>query len=261
VIKPADSAGKDVHPLSKSARSGGEGNSPLLENAQSRLLLATVGSVVLSVILGVRFISPLLYAAAILPFYYAAMRRHLHHLSVALIFRWALTLLCSVIIVGVFVPARMASSIGSTGTVMQQWITDGGHPAAGFRYLLWGTVAFLAGTAVSGGVLGLIIGAIALAGAAANALFLFEHGTNVISISATAVPPWQWCIFISAGLLLVPTALPLFDRLLKPEREAESKEPLRTFMIAGGVGFLLSLVLRFAAADLWQLLLRRFTTF
>lgn len=223
--------------------------------------MATVGSVVLSTILGVRFISPVLHAAAILPFYYAAMRRHLHHLSVVLIFRWAITLFCSVVLVGVFLPARMAVSVGTTGVAMQQWITGTGHPAADFPYLLWGMLAFLAGTAVSGGVLGLIIGAIALAGAGGSTLYLFEHGTNVISITLTAVPLWQWCFFISGALVLVPTAVPVFNRIVKPQRVAEGGEALRKFMIAGGLGFLLSLILRLATADVWQTLLRRFTTF
>lgn len=264
MLKPAGPSRNDeIHPLSGSARAVDNGGSPLLENAHSWLVLATLASVVLSTILGVRFISPLLHAAAIVPFYHAAMRRHLHHLSAALVIRWGVTLFASVVLVGVFLPARVAVSIGGAGatTPLQQWITGAGHPPADFPYMLWGMLAFLAGTALTGGVVGLVIGAVAIGGAGGNTLFLLEHGTNVLLITITAVPPWQLCLFASGALLFLPGALPLFDRIFKSERIAEGKDVLRRFMIIGGATFLLSLVLRVVADDFWHQLLRRFTTF
>jgi hypothetical protein len=235
-----------------------------LENAHNSVVLATVGSVVVSTLVGLSYLSPVLHAAAILPFYYGAMRQQLHHFTVALIFRWGLTLFCSVLVVGAFAPARMASSTiagRDIGPQLQGWLTGPGGPPADFPYLLWGILAFLVGSAISAGLFGFILGATAIGTAAVGALVLFEHGSNVVSIGLTAVPIWQWVLFVAAGLLLVPTALPVFDRVFKQERVAEEKEALRRLMIAGGAGFLLSLLLRLATAGLWHSLLRDLTTF
>jgi hypothetical protein len=220
-------------------------------------------SAILSTVIDLWLLSPLLHAAAVLPFYFSAMKRQSHSWSLAIVARWATTLFASLIIVGIFAPTRVTHSLPIGDGVraqVQAWLAGAGPPVADFNYILWGMVAFLAGTAISGGLVGFIIGSVALGGAASGALYLFEHGNNVMTIALTAVPLWQWCLFAAGALLVVPTAMPFFERVFGSERVTEERLVLRVFLVTGAGLFVVSLLLRLLLAGAWQALLGRLTT-
>ena len=120
---------------------------------------------------------------------------------------------------------------------------------------------FLVGSVISGGLAGFVIGSLALGGAATGALFLFEHGGNIVQITLTALPPWQWSLFACGALMLVPAATPFLDRFIKSERTDEGRRALRVYMYAGAACFVLSVLLRMTTAGVWQGILQRWTIF
>jgi hypothetical protein len=248
----------------QNTRGDGSGSaSSLIKSSGNKMVLLTIASVILSVLIGLRALSPILHVAALFPFYYASMKQHRHSVTLVLAIRWTVALFVTILVVGAFVPSRTAASLpfsDSTVAALSSWLADSqSPPPADYPYLLWGMAVFLAGSVVSGGLIGLIVGSLALGSTAFGALFLFEHGTNVLVIALTAVPLWQWCLFAGGAFCLVPTALPFFERFLKIERVAEARYVLMTYLYIGAGFFLASLILRLAIAGLWHRLLQRVT--
>jgi hypothetical protein len=225
------------------------------------MVLLTIASVILSSIIAVAWLTPLLHAGAVFPFFYSTMRSRGAGWSLTLVVRWAAAVLAATIAVGVFIPARMqASQLFSARVVsaLEAWLTSAqAPPPADYSYILWGMVVFLVGSVVSGGLAGFVIGSLALGGAATGALFLFEHGENIVQIALTALPLWQWSLFACGALLLVPAATPFFDRFIKSAEE--DRRPLRFYMYAGAACFVLSVLLRLTTAGVWQRILQRWT--
>jgi hypothetical protein len=259
---PLDDSGHRSSKNPRTARSHGTVASTR-ENTGNLMVLLTLASVVVSTVIGVAWVTPVLQVTAVFPFYYSAMKQHRHRWSLVLVVRWAAALFVATVLLGVFVPARMETSLlfsVRTVATLQSWIAGSqGGPPADYPYLLWGLAVFLVGSVISGGVAGFVIGASALGGAASGTLFLFEHGNNVVHITIAAVPPWQWSLFASGALFLVPTSRPFFERFLRTERVVESKQVLLVYMYAGAACFGLSLILRLATAGIWQSFLQRWT--
>jgi hypothetical protein len=253
------------HPPKSRARQKGRDHPSRLDNTGNVMVLLTIASVVISAIMRVAWLTPILHVAAVFPFYYSAMKQHRHRWSLALAVRWAAALFVTTIALGVFVPERTeASLLLSARTIagFENWLTASqAAPPADYSYILWGLAAFLVGSLISGGLVGFLIGSATLAGAASGALFLFEHGRNIVQITLVVVPPWQWSTFACGALLVVPTSLPFFERFLKIERVAESKQVLRIYMYLGATFFVLSLLLRLVTAGAWRSLLQRWTIF
>lgn len=227
------------------------------------MVLATIAAVIVSTIIGVGALSPLLFAAAVFPFYFSAMRRGDHRSGVFLVFRWGVALFATLIVVGAFVPGRLGAALPLSDAAVrtiEAWVrSPAASPPAGPAYLFWGTLAFLAGSLASGGLLGFVIGAIAVGGAAYGALFVFRHGLNVIQIAFVALPVWQLALFIACAFLLAPASVFVFERFLHAEKRTEDRARLRLFMYAGAGFFVLSVLLRFTVAPSWRALLERWT--
>jgi len=227
------------------------------------MVLLTIAAVVVSTVIGKRALSPILHVAAIFPFYYSAMKEQRHRRCLALVMRWAAALFVTTVLAGVFAPSRVTASLpfgDRAVAVLSNWLaTSQSQPAADYSYILWGLAVFLVGTAVSGGLIGLLVGSVALGGAACGALYLFENGNNVLQIAISALPPWQLSLFACGAFCLLPTSLPFFERFLKIERVAESKQALLTYLYIGAGFFVVSLILRLALAGMWQHLLQRWT--
>jgi len=244
-------------------RTGGGSIAPAAENPGNAMVLAAIASVVLSTTIGVAWITPLLQAGVVFPFFYIAMRNRGAGQSLALVVRWAAAVLVTTIVIGAFVPARMdASQLLSAGaaSTLEAWLTSAqAPPPADYSYILWGMAVFLVGSLISGGLAGFVVGSLALGGAATGAMHLFEHGGNVVQIALAALPPWQWSLFAGGALLLVPAATPFFDRLVKSREE--DKRPLRLYMYAGAACFVVSVLLRLTTAGVWQRILQRWTDF
>jgi hypothetical protein len=235
----------------------------LLEEHGNTMVLLTIASVVVSTILSVGLLSPLLHAAAVFPFFYAAMKRRDHRWAVILVFRWAIALFATIVVVGVFVPGRLGSSIPlaqSTVATLNAWVTVPGSAApADLSYLLWGMILFLVGSVVSGGSVGFLVGSVAIGGAAFGALFIFRHGFNIIQIALVAIPLWQLSLFVAGGFVLVPVSHFVFERFLNVEKDPGDWPLLRNCMYIGAGFFLLSLIFRYATAGPWRSLLERWT--
>ena len=235
----------------------------LFEGHGNTMVLATISSVVLATLMSVRLISPLLFTLAVFPFFYKAIRHNDYRLSVVLVFRWAITLFVTFLAVGVFAPGRLGSSLpfaDSAVATLETWLRDpNAPPPADLGYILWGMAAFLVGSIVSGGFLGILVGSVALGGAAYAALFVFRHGINILQIALVAIPLWQLSLFVTGAFLLVPMSIFMFDRFFHIEKRYEEREMLRHYMYVGAGFFALSLLLRYAAAGLWRVLIERWT--
>jgi membrane-anchored glycerophosphoryl diester phosphodiesterase (GDPDase) len=227
------------------------------------MVLATIAAVFVASLFRVGVISPLLFTAAVFPFYYDSMKRGDHRSAIVLAFRWGVALFASLLIVGAFVPDRLGAALPLTeGAVrtLEKWVREpGASPPAGAEYVLWGTLAFLAGSFATGGLLGFLIGAVAVGGAAYGALYVFRHGLNIIQAALVAVPVWQLSLFVAGALLVVPASVLVFEKFLHAEKRLEDRARLRQYMYAGAGFFVLSLLLRYTVADAWRNLVARWT--
>jgi hypothetical protein len=233
------------------------------EKPGNMIVVATFASTVIAVLLGVGLISPLLFAAAIFPFFYGAMRHNDHRSGVVLVFRWAVALVVSLLVVGVFVPDRLGAALPLSAEAVrtvETWIqTRGAAPPADVKYLLWGMLAFLVASVVSGGLLGFIVGGVALGGAAYAALFVCRHGLNILQIGLVAIPVWQLSLFVAGAFLLVPMSVFVFEKFFHIDKRPDDWALLRRYMYAGAGFFALSVALRYAAAGVWRTLLEKWT--
>ncbi|UCH84252.1 MAG: hypothetical protein JSW50_00770 [Candidatus Latescibacterota bacterium] len=253
--KTSKTGDKQPHEASRTAA--------LLEKRGNMMVLLTIASVVLSTIVGIGVLSPLLHTAAVFPFFYTAMKRRDHRWSVIIVFRWALALFATIVVLGVFVPGRVGTSLPLAEPVVRTidaWVkVPGSSPPAGLPYLLWGMALFLVGSVVSGGLIGFLVGSVAVGGAAYGALFIFRHGFNIIQVALVAVPLWQLSLFVAGGFILVPASQIAYERFLNVERDPNDWPLLRNCMYIGAGFFVLSLVFRYATAGPWRSLLERWT--
>ena len=246
---------------------GGLRNSPsvptIFERYGNTLVLMTIGSVLLAAIFGVGIISPLFFTAAVFPFFYTAIVRNDHRAGVVIVFRWAIALFVTLLVVGVFVPDRIGSALPmatNTATALETWIRDPGvPPPANLNYILWGMLAFTVASVLSGGLLGFLIGAVALGGAAYSALHVFRHGINIIQISLVAVPVWQLSLFVAGAFVMVPLSVFMYERFFNVEKRPQDWDLLRNYMYVGASFFVLSIVLRYATAGVWRELVEQWT--
>jgi hypothetical protein len=227
------------------------------------MVLATIASVIIAALIGIRPLSPLLFTATVFPFFYASLRRSDYHVATFLVIRWALALFVTLGIVGVFLPDRLGAALPlseSAVRTIERWITEPqSPPPADTGYILLGSLVFLAGSFLSGGLLGFIIAAVALGGAAYAALFVVRHGFNIFQVSLVALPVWQLSLFIAGALLLVPASVFVFERFLHVERRSEARARLKYNVVAAAGFFALSVLLRYAAADAWRSLVEKWT--
>jgi hypothetical protein len=78
-------------------------------------------------------------------------------------------------------------------------------------------------------------------------------------IALVALPVWQLAAFVSAAFLIVPASVFAFTRFFQVEKRIDEWQPLRRYMYAGAGFFALSILLRYATAGVWRLLLERWT--
>lgn len=226
------------------------------------MVLSTIASVILAALIGVGVVSPLLFAAAVFPFFHAALRFGDHRAGLLIVFRWALSLFVTLVIVGIFLPDRLGGSLPfaeSAARSMQAWIAGSPSPPVDSRYMFWGMLVFLAGSVASGGLVGFVVGAVALGGAAYSALFVFRHGHNIFEAALVALPVWQLGLFIAGAFFIVPAAVFVFERFLGAEKRLEDRGRLRLYVYVGAGFFALSILLRYATAGAWRTLLDRWT--
>lgn len=258
--KPGGAASAGDAPRSKDDGAGPI--TTMLENAGNAMVLLAMGGVVIATVLKVAWLTPIIHAASVFPFFYPAMKEYRYRWALILVIRWAAAIFFTTIVLGVFVPARMDASLplsARTIDALQGWLAGSGSPPVDYAYILWGLAAFLVGSVISGGLAGFLVGSVAIGAAASGALFLFEHGNNVLQIALVALPIWQWSLFACGTLLLVPTARLFFDRFLRTERVSEDKQILRAYMFIGSGCFVLSLLLRLSLGGVVRDVILRWT--
>jgi hypothetical protein len=233
------------------------------ERSGNMMVLATIGSVALATAFGVAALSPLLFTAAVFPFFYRALRRSDHRTGIVLVFRWGFALFVSLLAIGAFVPDRLGSALpfsNDAARTVESWIRQPqASPPADIGYLLWGMLVFLAASVASGGLVGLVLAAGAIGGAAFGALFVFRNGLNLLQIALVALPVWHLSAFVSAAFFIVPASVLVFTRFFHLEKRIEDWQLLRRYMYAGAGFFALSILLRYATAGVWRSLLERWT--
>ena len=222
----------------------------------------SITGVLLAILIAVKPLTPILLAAPIVPFYYRAMKAGAYQAAFGLAVRWALSVFITVALTGGFMTARTEKAVpfaARTQTAIQSWVgTADAPPPADYIHLAGGLVIFAAAVLVSGGAGGFVVGALGLASSAFGAAYLFQRGDNLFQVLIIAVPPWLLCLFGSCLFLLVPIAVPFFNRL-SGRPEATDGLDLRRHIYLG-VGLLLgSMLLRLAVAGIWAGLTQRWT--
>jgi hypothetical protein len=231
-------------------------------SAENLVVGASILSVLLSIVITVKFITPLLLTAAVVPFFLHAMRRGLHGRAVRLTARWAVTVFVCVVIAGGFVSARAERTFpyaGQSVNAIEDWIAGTADtPPADFKLLLGGGLAFAVAAVVSGGILGFILASLVLASSACGSAFLFQQGDNIFHIALIAIQPWLLCFFAAGVFFIVPAAFPVQQRFLNQSTTNLDRTLLRFIYVGAGL-FLLSIVLRLTTAGAWKVLTERWT--
>ena len=237
----------------------------VLERDGSTMVTATALSVIVSTIVAVPALTPLLHAAVIFPFFYTAQRRPDPAWAATIALRWLVALFLTTMIAGIFAADRVGASIPfgpGMAAAVSAWVADSGGAAPfALSHLLWGIVAFLALSSVTGGAGGFVLTSIAVTTTAYAALVLFRHGENVVQMCIASVPIWQWLLFAAVPFLLVPTSALFYARVFKVERDADDMAVTRIHMYLGAGLLAAGIVLRLALAGPWRALLSRWTLF
>ncbi|MFH1755335.1 MAG: hypothetical protein ABIA59_06485 [Candidatus Latescibacterota bacterium] len=235
--------------------------SPAL-SADNLVVGASMLSVLLSILIAVKILSPILLTAAIFPFFIHVMKKGRHRRAAILTARWAITVFICVVITAGFVSDRAEKSFPLAKTsvdVIEDWIAGTSDtPPADFKLLVGGIFAFVAAAAVSGGALAFVLASLALASSACGSAFLFLQGDNILHILLIAVQPWLLCIFAAGIFLVVPSASLLLKRCMAEPVPAGNK-PLRRYIYVGTALFLLSIGLRIFTAGTWRAFTERWT--
>jgi len=231
-------------------------------SADNLVVGASILGVLLSILIAVKFITPIFLTAAIVPFFLQAMRKGLHRRAAILTARWAITVFICVVITGGFVTSRAEKTFPYAKQSVhdiQDWIAGTNDvPPADFKLLLAGGLAFTAAALVSGGVLGFILASLLIGGSACGSAYMFQQGDNIFHILVIAVQPWLLCLFAAGIFLIIPAAYPTLHRFLHKTAPADKKGLLR-FVYAGAGLFILSILLRLTTMEAWRALTERWT--
>jgi hypothetical protein len=253
---------KSVDPTTASFTAEEKAASSPATSAENLVVGASILSVLLSILIAVKVITPLLLTAAIFPFFLHAMQKGLHCRAAKLTARWAITVFACVVIVGGFVSARAERTFPYAGQSMdtiEDWIAGTNDtPPADYKMLIGGGLAFALAAAVSGGALGFILASLALGSSAYGSAYLFQQGDNIFHILLIAMQPWLLCMFAAGIFLVVPSAYPLHHRLSHTTTTGDRRGLLRLTYVGVGL-FILSIVLRLTTAGAWKTLTERWT--
>ncbi len=224
-------------------------------NAETIVVGAGSLSIVLSILFVLKPLTPILIAASVFPSFYSAMKKCLFRKALGLVVRWAVTIFLVSMIAGGFNPVRTEKSIPlakQSVEIIHSWITEkDGAPPANYDYLIGGALVFTAATVISGGAVGFIVGALALASSGYAASYLFRQGDNIFHVLLIAMPPWHLSLFVACILLAVPAAFLFYNRFFKTEESHDRRNILFYTYIGSGL-LLLSLVFRVAMAGIWK---------
>lgn len=238
-------------------REGGAG----APDETTRLVMWTLGAVVVSLALGVHAVTPVL---ATVPFVYAVYRRRAFETARAraLAWRWSLALLLIVLAAAAFVLDRAWESVAlgsATHTHARAWLAGDASAPWSALGMLAAAGAYVAASLVSGGILGAVVLAGAVCAAAASAAAVFENGSNILQSALIALAPWQWALLIGLWLLFAPLAAFSRARVLRRPGAEFSMTAHRRDLVAGAAITVLAILLRLVLAGGWSALARAWT--
>jgi hypothetical protein len=209
---------------------------------------------------GVWWISPIICTA---PLVHTCWQRgkpvDVSHLG-PLTIRWAIVLFVTTLLVAVFVPDRIPSSVlfgrGVESTV-GQWLAGEGEPVWGLAWLAITPVALALFTLASGGILGVMILSIFIANSAVSAAMIYATGVNLFLSTLIALSPWQWAFLAGAVMLVPPLSTLSLARVFRRELTSADVKNTRQQVIRAAMLFALALVLRIALSSIYSNLAAR----
>ncbi|MDH3197125.1 MAG: hypothetical protein OEO21_02690 [Candidatus Krumholzibacteria bacterium] len=228
----------------------------------TRLVMWTLGAVVVSLALGVGALTPLLATA---PFAYAAYRRSAFDATRAraLAWRWSLALLLIMLAAAAFVLDRAWESVAfgsATLSGARAWLSGDATAPWSALGMLAAAAAFAAASLVSGGILGAVVLAGVVCAAAASASAVFENGSNILQSALIALAPWQWAFLLGLWLLFAPLAAFARARVLRRPGADFAMETHRRDLLWGAGLVLAAVLLRLTLAGGWSALARAWTS-
>jgi hypothetical protein len=255
-----------VSPQRNSFRPAGtkkESIRPKAPNGPGNLVVGlTIIATMLAVLIAMEFLTPVLLAAPVIPFFYRCMKNGDRRTAFGLALRWGLTVFITVALIGGFNSERTEKAVPLSDqyqTAVQKWIAMSDVPPPGdYTQLAGALLIFAAAVLFSGGLGGFVVGALGLASLAYGAAYLFQNGDNIFHVLIIAVPLWLSCLVVACLFLLVPLAEPFYQRLVG-ERDSSGGPDLRRYVFLG-LGFVLAgILLRLTLSGLWLELTQRWT--
>jgi hypothetical protein len=178
--------------------------------------------------------------------------------------RWAITVLITTIAATAFAPMNAIRAVpwgDGAVTRIQAWMSGDAGPPLGALYMLVAGAAYLAGTALSAGIVGALVYSSVLALNAVYATILFSKGYNVLQIAFVAISPWQWCFLVGLFVLFTPLSMYSRQSVLARDGEPFSWDEKRRTMMVGAALLLAAFLLRFLLAGLYASLVRNWTVY
>lgn len=238
-----------------------------LQSPQGRhgawIVFGGAGAVVLSVALGMSFVTPVLTAAALAPFFFGAMRKNDLRLAFSLTARWCMSVFIASFILCAYLPERTIGSMPFADAMIRAftaWLSgvSGGAPF-GPAMMLGGVLSFAVLSLVSGGMAAILAGGGAVCGAACVFAHMMRHGDNILHLALLGLPPWIIAFALSVLFTVVPAALPFYRRI-RGSRTIEGNAAVwKRYAATGAALVLAGVVLYLALNGAWRTLLNACT--
>jgi hypothetical protein len=231
-----------------------------------RVVGLSVAAVVIAVVVGLPPLTPLITTAPIAWIVIGRLRAEAGAAPSGLFLRWALSVFATALISTAFVWDRAVQSFpyaASAVGAMRQLLAGNADPPGGFVFLTLGMVIFVALSTVSAGILGCVLGSVALGAGAVGAAAMYRSGDNVFQLLLVTVPWWQLA-FYAAAIVALPALVSISrSTVLRRSTGGGKTAPewgriRRDLAVAGGL-WLGAIVLRLALASAYVRLLQRWT--
>jgi hypothetical protein len=221
-------------------------------------VFATVVAVVVSVLVGVAWLTPVIVTAP-----YVLYLRRVPSTG-GLFRRWAITVLVATAVAASFVPWHTFESVLMGHSMPHQtrlWMRGEAGPPLGARFMLVTGVLYAVAALAGAGVGGALVFSAALSINAVYAVNLTANGFNLVQVALVAIPPWQWCFLAGLYVLFEPLAAISRRRVIR-RGSAGGAAGASTRTIAIGVGLVaVAVLLRLVATGAYTALVRRWTVF
>jgi hypothetical protein len=228
------------------------------------VISAGIVSVLLSAIIGVGFLTPILIALPLLPFFFGAMKDKKYDVAMRHSVRWLITVFLCIAVLSVYVPHRAQTSIPFAHEAVEHftgWISGSAARAPfGPLEILLGILAVVVSSLLTGGLVTVLGGSIGLCTATYLLAYIVRHGDNIVHVGLIGLPPWILSFVLSGIFLLVPASSFFYDKIKRDGKKGKAQsQALRKYALWGAAFFLLSLVSYFALHGIWNSLIKSCT--